>query len=675
MSISNNRTISQIVRHNLVFGRTSIWIGVFTIVPLLGGESVQGQAPTRLQSLALESPIDLENHPLLPVFKSLDTDKNGELSEAEFVGAGGPDARLRKRQLQVFDGNRDGNLNFAEFLTVPMGQPEDQRGVIDDPVIMLAEARFEDVMKAWEKVTGSRDEPLTRPAFEAAKLSSIVPGMEFIDFNAWDQNKDGQLTREEAARTLEIAFGIRTPNGELLRNATGRVVDWITFRRLKIGPNGMISKADYFEALGATPDKEMWLNSIDQNRDGQFNYAEFATGNHRTEPVGMFLNLDADLNGNLSLQELEALPEGWRQMANFSFRGFDDDQDGSISLPEYQLMPHCNLLAGWMEAVDTDHDGNLAPTEFVFIPGLPLAALAAEYFNRLDVDHDRLLSLDEFQFTSRVQRPNVIYARMSDGSEVSVSIPNFPIIYSPEVSPDGKWVAVDGWNNGQPSTAAHIIVASLETEEVRDLGIGCIPHWSADGKRIGYSRYSGGVYIRDIEDDTASAELVDSQGWSIQFSRDGSKAAWVIEGNNFMIHDIASGEKRRVFPQRKSPFRYIEHNFAWSPDAMRLCFKGHRPSGAIDVAIVSASGEQPELKVVFDGKEAQSDIAWHPDGKRIMFPRVAPGSPRSQIYQIQADSDEPPRLFSPQPNDRNIIGISFSRDGKTSVFMTTNNGS
>ncbi len=123
------------------------------------------------------------------------------------------------------------------------------------------------------------------------------------------------------------------------------------------------------------------------------------------------------------------------------------------------------------------------------------------------------------------------------------------------------------------------------------------------------------------------------------------------------------------------PYNYIEHNFAWSPDSTRLCFKGHRSSGVIDVGIVSATGTQPELKVVFNGNEAQSDFAWHPDGKRIMFPRVAPGSPRSQIYEIQADSDEPPRLFSPQPNDRNVIGISFSHDGKTSVFMTTNIGS
>lgn len=644
------------------------------IAPICGSDYAMGRTPARANSIALQSPIALEDHPLLPLFKSRDVDEDGELTEAEFVGAGSPDAKQRTRELLAFDADRNGRLSLAEFVTIPMGQTEEQRGVISDPVILLAQARLEEIMKAWEKASGNVDEPLTKPAFESAKLASLVPGMKSLGFSVWDQNNDGLVTKDEAARTLEIAFGIRTPSGELLRDNTGRVVDWLTFRRLKIGPNGMVSKADYFEALGAAADKETWLKSIDKNRDGQFDYAEFATGDHRTEPVGMFLSLDKDLNGLLSQLELDALPDGWRQMAKFSFRGFDDDQDGSISLREYQLMPHCNLLAGWTEMVDKDHDGNLAPNEFVFIPGLPLAALTAEYFNRLDVDHNELLSLDEFQFSSRVQRPNVIYARLSDGSEVSISIPKYPIIYSPEVSPDGKWVAVDGWNNGQPSTAAHVLVASLETNEIRDLGVGCIPHWSADSQQIGFSRYGGGVWVRNVEDDTEPAELVDPRGWSIHFSSEGKKAAYVMNGNNFMIHDIASDEKHFVFSQGKSPYQYIEHNFTWSPDATRLCFRGHRSNGAIDVAIVSAIGEQPELKVLLDGKEAQSDFAWHPDGKRIMFPRVTPGSPRSQIYEVQADHEGPPKLFSPQPNDRNVIGISFSRDGNTSVFMTTNNG-
>ena len=651
------------------------WIGLFVVVASLGGESALGQPAAPPVSLVLKAPMAADKHPLLPVFKSRDKDVDGRLTAAEYVDAGGRDVKLLKREFKVFDADHDGSLSFAEFVTIPVGQPEEQRGVIDDPVILLAERRLADMLKAWDAAGENGDKTLSKRDFETAGIGSAVPGLESAKFAVWDRNQDGRLSREEVARTIEIAYGIRTAAGELLRNNAGRVVDWRLFSRLKVDARGMVSKADYFEALGATKNKEAWLNSIDRNRDGQFDYKEFASGGHRTDPVQTFLDLDRDFSGFLSQEELKELPADWRLMAKFSFRGFDEDRDGAISLREYQFMPHCNLLAGWVDAVDADNDGNLSRTEFRFHPGVPLAALTAEYFDRLDMNGDDQLTLNEFQFKSRFQRPNEIYAQLHDDDSITIEFPDYPIVYSPEVSPDGKWVAVDGWNNGQPSTAAHVLVIHLETQEVRDLGIGCIPHWSADGKRIGYSKYSEGVFIRDFDQEEAKAELIDAHGWSIHFARDGLKAAYVKDGGNFVIYDLASGEKRLVFPQGKSPYRYIEHNFAWSPDSTRLCFKGHRPNGAIDVGIASATGGSPELKVRLDGKQIQSDFAWHPDGKRILFPKGTPNSPYSQIYEIEADSDEPIRVFAPQPNDRNVIGISFSRDGKTFAFMTTNDGS
>lgn len=676
MSINNTiAVIPQVVRAGAMRNLTGLWSSTLVVLAVLGTEPVLGQPATSRLSLTLKAPMAAEQNPLLPAFTSRDKDSDNLLTEAEYVDAGGRDVKLLKREFRVFDADQDGRLTFAEFVTIPMAQPEDQRGVIDDPVIRLAESRFTEIMDTWEQLDQNRDGAVTKSVFHSAAIGSLVPGMESVKFPAWDQNGDGLVSREEVARTLEIAYGIRSPAGELLRNSAGRVVDWQLFRRLKVDAQGMVSRADYFEALGGTENKDVWFKSIDHNRDGQFNYAEFATGDHRTDPVGTFLNLDQDLNGTLSRQELEALPDGWRVMAKFSFQGFDEDKDGAICLREYQLMPHCNLLTGWLEAVDANNDGHLSLTEFHLIQGLPLTSLTAEYFHRLDIDGDDLLSLDEFQFQSQYQRPNEIYAQLPDGSSVSIAFPDFPIVYSPEISPDGKWVAVDGWKNGEPNTAAHVLVANIETDEVRDFGIGCIPHWSADGKQIGYSCYNKGVYLCDFDQPGGPAKLIDAQGWSIHFSRDGLKAAYVKNGDNFIIYDLATGEKRLVFPEENSPYRYIEHNFTWSADSRRLCFKGHRPNGGVDVGIVSAAGGDPQLKVRFNGSTVQSDFAWHPDGKRIMFPRVAPGSSRSQIHELEADTDGPIQLFATQPNDRNVIGISFSRDGSTFAFMTTNDGS
>lgn len=360
-------------------------------------------------TIELKPPIDNEHNPLTPGFRERDTDGDGMLNENEYVIGAGRDRKMVRREFKVFDANADGRMNLNEFLTVPVGQPENQRGVIDDPVILLAANRLTELMKRWAKWDTDRDDLLDKPELESARIGSLIPGLQSAGFTKWDQDVDGKVSRDDVARTLEVAYGVRTAGGALLRNNAGLVVDYITFSRLKIGDDGMVSKADYFAALGSTENKEFWLNSIDRNQDGRFDFAEYATGNHRTDPVATFLSCDKDLDGLLSLQELDPLPEHWREMATFSFKGFDEDHDGAISLREYQFMPQCNLLAPWTEAVDPDHDGKLL--QLRFSPEIFLSALAAEYFIRLDVNGDKALSHEEFKFSSMFRPVKIIAGR------------------------------------------------------------------------------------------------------------------------------------------------------------------------------------------------------------------------------------------------------------------------
>jgi Ca2+-binding EF-hand superfamily protein len=315
-------------------------------------------------SIALKPPIPIEQNPHLLRFRERDTDADGILNETEYIIGAGRERKAVQREFKVFDADGDARLNLNEFLTVPIGQPENQRGVIDDPVIQLAEKRLAELMMSWGKWDTNGDGSLNNGEFQSARMGKLVPGLESATFSQWDQDVNNRISTADVARTLEVAYGVRTRGGALLRNNCGLVVDYITFSRLKISDDGMVSKADYFAALGPIEGKDSWMNSIDKNRDGQFDYAEFATGNHRTDPVGSFLGLDKDLNGLLSLQELDALPDDWRRMGTCSFQGFDDDRDGAISLREYQLMPHCNLIAPWPYAVDTNNDGELPQFRF-----------------------------------------------------------------------------------------------------------------------------------------------------------------------------------------------------------------------------------------------------------------------------------------------------------------------
>ena len=67
-----------------------------------------------------------------------------------------------------------------------------------------------------------------------------------------------------------------------------------------------------------------------------------------------------------------------------------------------------------------------------------------------------------------------IYAMDADGRNVRevTSIQDYPIINSPEISPDGKWIAVDGWKTGESLTDARVLLVNIEDRSAVDLGQG-----------------------------------------------------------------------------------------------------------------------------------------------------------------------------------------------------------
>lgn len=609
-------------------------------------------------------------NPLGAEFAACDANSDGSLTETEYLKRAGREMRVLLREFKMFDLNGDNRISLAEFVTVPIGQSEVQRGTLADPVTVLAETKLARLTKDWKNWDRNGDEQLDADEFKTAAIPSLVPGLESSVFADWDWNHDGKVSLTEAGRLLDVAYGVRTARGELIRDHMGRVVDLRMFHVMRPDANGKVKREVYIKAVGGSPEvAEKWFPTINKPGSELFGFSEFATSSHKTDPVNQFLNMDVDVDGRLSRKELEALPVGWGPEGINWLDGFDDDHDGAYSLREFFLIPHVNLLTTWHGARDLDDDGKLQPEEFRFDAGVALAALSAEYFRRLDVNHDKLLSLDEYPFATTHRPPNEIHVQFAEGKTVQIAIPDYPEIYSPEISPDGKWVAVDGWKHGQSNGAAHLLIASVDTDEVRDLGIGCIPHWSPDGKKIAYSKYGRGVFIRNFEGD-ANPVLIDRQGWAIEFSPDGLKTAYVIGGNNFMIHDIASGNKRPVFPAGQSPYNYIEHNFTWSPDSQRICFKGHRANGVVDVGIVNVTEAGPNLRVLCDGKDVSSDFSWLPSGKRLMFARHPTGSTKTQIFEIDPDGNQPSFRYPKQPQNRNNICVSWSRDGKTFVYLS-----
>ena len=115
---------------------------------------------------------------------------------------------------------------------------------------------------------------------------------------------------------------------------------------------------------------------------------------------------------------------------------------------------------------------------------------------------------------------------------------------------------------------------------------------------------------------------------------------------------------------------HIRHNFCWSPDSQRICFKGHRQNRTVEVGIVSVDGDDPNLRIRCDATTVQSDFAWNPDRKRVIFPKLPTGGQYVQLYEFNPDDDTPFVRYPAQPENKNNGGMCWSRDGKMIVFMS-----
>lgn len=270
-----------------------------------------------------------------------------------------------------------------------------------------------------------------------------------------------------------------------------------------------------------------------------------------------------------------------------------------------------------------------------------------------------------------VARATAIYAMDADGSDLRklASIPDYPIINSPEVSPDGRYVAVDGWRNDEDLRDARVLIVDLKNGSVINFGKGAMPSWSSDGQWFAFCKYAPerGVYIRSVDGD--EERLIDADGWGIQWSPDGMKAAYTRDGR-FVIYDFIADTRRTVSWGTGGRYARIYWNCKWSPDSRRICFKGRRPDGTHEIGIVNVVGADPQLRVVCDGSEFNPDIGWSPDGSRITLPkRSQPGQP-GQIFVFNPNRYEAPVPLKGQPTDRANSGMCWTRDGETFIFLS-----
>lgn len=263
-----------------------------------------------------------------------------------------------------------------------------------------------------------------------------------------------------------------------------------------------------------------------------------------------------------------------------------------------------------------------------------------------------------------------IWAMDSDGKNARriAHVDEFPIINSPEISPDGRFVAVDGWKASEDLTAARLLLIDIHNGNVENLGVGAMPNWSPDGNWIAFCKYfdKRGVHIRSR--DGQVERHLDPDGWGIQWSPDGWKVAYA-RGPHFVIYNFITAQSREVIPAEWDYTR-IYWNPTWSPDSKEVCFKARHSQGHDEFVILNVTAEEPSIRRRVSASGFQEDIAWHPDGSRILIPKAAADGAMGQIYVYDPNGEDEPTPLAGQPKDRHNSGMCWSRDGKTLYFIS-----
>ncbi|KAA0131424.1 hypothetical protein FYZ48_25080 [Gimesia chilikensis] len=334
-----------------------------------------------------------------------DVDRDSHLSETEYLAkiakATQPAAR---RDFHLVDFNHDGKLSKNEYRALPDLLPVEERGPVPDPVADLAAAARKTWQKIFKAADSSADGQLTYWEWPDSELEQQLPPLSRVEFKHWDANQDGRVSRKEADRLIQIAYGMHHTSAAPLRTPNGCVMYHSYITSADKDGDQRLSVNEYIRSI-RKPVQEVFtmFRELDTDQDQQLTYRELAKSPlANIDELKFFQRHDTNLDGLLDAKELAKVNSNGATPGRIpqGMAAFDSDGDGRFSLAEFRFSPMgcCYVTMRVYGREDADHDGQLSWEEFYDEPSPLLIGLAWEQFQRFDRNQSGYLDLDEIEF-------------------------------------------------------------------------------------------------------------------------------------------------------------------------------------------------------------------------------------------------------------------------------------
>ncbi len=646
------------------------WIAVLLLSGSLAGAQDAAQSLAATQTA---NPVE--------TFAKLDRDGDRLLELAEFSAHfDAAHAARAKRDFLLFDRDRDERLSAIEFRTLPSIVSAERRGAISDPMDAVVE-KFVAVLDAhyveWKTNKNSKVSVL---AFNR-QLSAALGTPHDLKVQMTGQTSSWIVNRSTARLRLEILLGVCRYDGQLLRLPNGRVVIEQLFRHINQGCNGPLKLDEFWtRTIPKELSRETFVSG-DTNRDNNLAFDEWAKlpGLGWVDPIEDFLKLDQNFDGRVDPAELKAgTPAKQQSLTTNVFPGFDTDRDGVLSLDEYLLTMLAQPNVAWPRAGAIRDPAGGARLKFTDFASHGMnrdhGLLPWWCFQRLDLNGNSVLEPDEFEF--RLWQRDELFSLNADGSgwKSLMQIEPRGRIGSPTVSPDGKLIAFDFCPIFTGQTG--VMLVGSDGRQLGDLCVGVHPSWSPDGRFLTCSREGKfqGRWImglwRTQADGMTHEFLCPVRDPGGAWSPDGRKIAIKSGIREVSCFDLETGRAEVIVPAIDKE-GWVRSDFAWSPDSTRICIARVRPDRVEELVIVNSLGAELgfEVRAAFLSL-GSSAFAWHPHGERLVFSALCPERELPQLYEVNPQTDEAPKLVLGQDPTRRNKDACWTPDGKQLIVTS-----